>query len=519
MKVENSLKARFMSEVAADLPQKSSSGFSKAERRKMEEEMRIWKNAIESSINAIVIADLDGTITFVNRSFLRMWRYDDADEVIGVPVVKFWKMKGRYVEVLDAVVEKGGWRGELVGERKDRSLFDVQLSASMIENGGGEPRCMMASFIDVTERRQAEDELVRAKEYLQSIINSASEIIVSFDMKNRVSMWNNTVEIVTGYKKREVMGRSIARLTVFDDKREVLDNLESIRLGLKPGFDEFVLRTKNGTKRVIQTSGSVILDNNKQEIGVLLVGKDITKDRETHGKLLRGNSYIISDKNISSTLDLFIGLIRSNYKGLLITRASPEMIKSYFHPLDFQITLLNQETLGGFDNISDLDGLIARITEFSMKNTDSVILLDRIDYLITRYSFEKFINSLYQINSIIAKNGAILLVHVNPSFLDLRQRAILEEELQPLPHQKIESIQIEDELFQILKFIYEQNQKNALVSFNKINKEFSIVKSTTAKRLKKLEDKGLIFIKRQGRSKTPYVSEKGKTLLHKRQII
>ena len=43
------------------------------------------------------------------------------------------------------------------------------------------------------------------------------------------------------------------------------------------------------------------------------------------------------------------------------------------------------------------------------------------------------------------------------------------------------------------------------------------IKSTTSKRLRTLEAKGLVYIKKQGRSKTVHVSDKGKALLHKRQ--
>jgi len=151
-----------------------------------------------------------------------------------------------------------------------------------------------------------------------------------------------------------------------------------------------------------------------------------------------------------------------------------------------------------------------------MKHTNSVILLDRVDYLITRFSFERFAESLYQINSMVSENNSLLLLHLSPSVVDNRQMSIIEAELQPLPSQKIEDIQIEDELFAILKYIQEQNQNNAVVSFKKISKEFSLVKSTTAKRLGMLEDKGLVFIKKQGRLKTVHISKKGKILIHKR---
>ena len=146
-----------------------------------------------------------------------------------------------------------------------------------------------------------------------------------------------------------------------------------------------------------------------------------------------------------------------------------------------------------------------------------MILLDRVDYLLTRFSFEKFVETLYKINDTISESKSIFLLHLPPSIVDKRQMIIIENELHVLPEEDIKNIEIEDELFDILRFIYEQNKNNSMVSFKKIRQKFSIAYSTTAIKLKILVDKELIFVKKYGRFKTVYISEKGKSLLNKRQ--
>ena len=396
----------------------------------------------------------------------------------------------------DNVIKTGNWA--------DNDITLLRISSEILENA--------------LERKKAEEETIRTKEYLQNIINSASEIIIAFDKNNRVTTWNKTAELITGYKTRDIIGRPITKLTVFDKPQELLDAIKSIYNGHKRVIDEFILRTKHGTKRIIHPSYSTIKGGNEGSVGVVFVGKDITHERESHRKLLKGNSYLISDKNNKAAVDLFIDLTRLDYKGLFITRASPEMIKGLTLSSNMQVILLSQEKLGRFENISNLGDLAAKIKEFSLKNTNALILLDRIDYLLTCFSFEKFVKALYQISNIVSKNKSILLVHLVPSLLDIRQKTVIEGELQTLPSQKIDNIQIEDEFYDILKFVHEENQLNSLVSFKKISREFSIDKSTTAKRVRMLESKGLVSIKKQGRSKTVHILEKGNTLLHKRQI-
>ncbi|TKJ33155.1 hypothetical protein CEE39_04340 [bacterium (candidate division B38) B3_B38] len=149
------------------------------ERKRAEEAMRIKDSAIASSISAIAITDLEGNLTYVNNSFLKLWGYDSAEQVLGKPAVKFWQLEERASEVLKASPKKGSWVGELVAMRKDGSLFDVHLLASRVTDEAGKPICMMASFIDITERKRIEKEIKRKSQELESFVYT-----VSHDLKS-----------------------------------------------------------------------------------------------------------------------------------------------------------------------------------------------------------------------------------------------------------------------------------------------------------------------------------------------
>ena len=133
-------------------------------RKQVEEALRIKNSAIAASINAIAIADLEGNLTYVNDSFLKMWGYGDVKEVLGRPSVEFWQEGKEFEAIIATLRTSGGWMGECLARRKDSSTFYAQLSASMVKDEAGKPICMMGSFIDVTERKQAVEELKRAKE-------------------------------------------------------------------------------------------------------------------------------------------------------------------------------------------------------------------------------------------------------------------------------------------------------------------------------------------------------------------
>jgi predicted transcriptional regulator len=163
--------------------------------------------------------------------------------------------------------------------------------------------------------------------------------------------------------------------------------------------------------------------------------------------------------------------------------------------------------------------LLQKIKDICEKKKKAVILLERLDYLITKFSFEKVMDVLYEINDHITKNKCLLLLRIDPATIEKTQIALIENELQLLPSQKIEGLTIEDDVYDILRFIYEQNQNNAIVPIKKIMGRFKLAYSTVAKRLQVLETKGLIFTKKQGKSRTVTISDKGKTFIHKRLTV
>ena len=136
----------------------------------MAHESRMKDSAIESSIHAIAFADLDGNLVYVNESFLRMWRYEKEEDILGEPATSFWQAPAEASEVLEKLRNRGGWTGEMVALRKDSSLFTVQVSANMVIDEKGVPICMMGAFADITERKKMEEEIKKHREHLEELV-------------------------------------------------------------------------------------------------------------------------------------------------------------------------------------------------------------------------------------------------------------------------------------------------------------------------------------------------------------
>jgi PAS domain S-box-containing protein len=163
------------------------------ERRRTETDLRIVDIAMASSINGIAIADMEGRLTYVNAAFLRMWGYESEREVMQRPALEFWHKAERAKEVVYALQRQGGWIGELVGMRKDGTTFEVEAAATLVTDDEGRPIRMMASFIDITDRKRAEHERQRElirREKLHGALEMAGATCHEF---------NQPMQVISGY--------------------------------------------------------------------------------------------------------------------------------------------------------------------------------------------------------------------------------------------------------------------------------------------------------------------------------
>ncbi|MFV9644321.1 MAG: PAS domain S-box protein [Desulfobacterales bacterium] len=133
-----------------------------SERKQAVEELRIMESAILSSSNGFAFFDLEGKLTKVNDSFLKMWGYGNKNGILGKSVLAFMKEEREVSALLKALREEGGWIGEIIAIKNNGSLFDAQVSASMVKDVNGKPVCMMASFIDITDKKKLGEIMMRS---------------------------------------------------------------------------------------------------------------------------------------------------------------------------------------------------------------------------------------------------------------------------------------------------------------------------------------------------------------------
>lgn len=131
------------------------------ERKQAEAAIRKHLSALEAANDGMAILDHNLIYTYVNDAHAKIHGYAQAQELIG----KAWRISYTPQEfnrlnkdVLPIVMEKGVWRGETVGKRRDNSTYFEEMSLTLIETG--EYVCVVR---DITQRKESEEALRQAQ--------------------------------------------------------------------------------------------------------------------------------------------------------------------------------------------------------------------------------------------------------------------------------------------------------------------------------------------------------------------
>src|SRR5262249_3114540 len=113
-------------------------------RKRAEEQIQLLADALQSTQELVSVTDTENRVTFLNRAFLEAYGYTE-EEVMGKTPDFLYSSKnppGLCHQVFEQTLA-GGWAGEIINCRKNRSEFPLLLRTSLIKNRDGEPIGLM----------------------------------------------------------------------------------------------------------------------------------------------------------------------------------------------------------------------------------------------------------------------------------------------------------------------------------------------------------------------------------------
>jgi PAS domain S-box-containing protein len=244
----------------------------------------LWlKNtAVDSSSTGIIFLSPNGKLTYSNDAALKIWGWN-RKSFLGNYATKFAQSPDQVLDIFKIVHREGSWFGEIGTIRKDGSFNTVHLQASLIRNAESDPICIMCSFVDVTEKKHLEAQILIKDKAIEKSING----IVITDNKGNILYVNNAFYLMWGgVFPDEVIGKPISDFT---HSQNVVR--EIYRAGLISGkwFGELEVKKRDGSIFDVQGSMNIISDPDMDATYVLHSFIDITDRRYAERELKKYN--------------------------------------------------------------------------------------------------------------------------------------------------------------------------------------------------------------------------------------
>jgi PAS domain S-box-containing protein len=246
----------------------------------VEEARRLLAAIVESSDDAIISKDLNGTITVWNRGAERIFGYTAA-EAVGKPM--WMLMPAERVKEEEEILARIG-RGESVEHyetvriRKDGAKIYISVTLSAIRDGNG--TIIGASKIarDITERKIAEEDLRGQAQVLDS-----GQAFVC-DLKGRIVSWPSGAEKLYGFTSEQALGTLSHDLfrTGFPEPLEGIEK-KLFETGFWEG--ELVHRKCDGGSITVSSTRVLHRDRQGQPVRILETNIDITAHKQAEQRL------------------------------------------------------------------------------------------------------------------------------------------------------------------------------------------------------------------------------------------
>lgn len=257
--------------------------------QKSEEQIRLLLN---STAEAIYGLDVHGRCTFCNASFLSMMGYEKETDVLGMEMHQLTHhsrpdgspypveeclahqgfKEGKKCQVSDEVF----WRSDGTSIPVEYWSYPIHLDEQVIG--------VVITFIDITERKEAEEKLAAEKEQLAVTLRSIGDAVITTDIDGNVLLVNKVAEDLIGWSQSQARGRLLPEVfhVIDEQSRELLENPvnEVLQTGkvVELGRNA-ILVSRDGVEREIADSGAPIRDNKSRIVGVVLVFRDVTEQK------------------------------------------------------------------------------------------------------------------------------------------------------------------------------------------------------------------------------------------------
>jgi len=263
-------------------------------RKRAEEALRaseeLFRSYLEYAPDGVYMSDLEGNFLYGNRKCEEIIGYR-RNELIGRNFLELNILPenslNKAAQLLQANIEgKSTGPDEIELISKEGCLIPVEINTSVVQRMG--QGIVLAFVRDITERKQAEEELRESEEKYRNILENIEDGYFEVDRAGDFTFFNSSLCRILGYPREEMSGMNYKVLTDAENVKIVFQAFNEIYATGIPskGFEWEAIR-KDGTKKCIEVSVSLIVKPGEKPTRFRGIARDVTERKRAEEELQR----------------------------------------------------------------------------------------------------------------------------------------------------------------------------------------------------------------------------------------
>jgi len=253
-------------------------------------QLLLQTTALETAADAMMITDAKGVILWVNQAFVTTTGYTTEEAIGKTPrILKSGKQdEAFYRDFWKTITSGNTWRGEFANRRKDGSLcYDVH-TVTPVRDANGSITHFVGVMHDITERKRAEQELLKAHTRLQQLLEHSPAVIYALKVNGETVapyLVSENIVRLLGFQVIEVMSYGWWHRQLHPNDRELAVSSIGETLTHDVSRTEYRLRHRDGNYLWIEDNRRVIRDSFRQPSELVGVWSDISERKRVQDEL------------------------------------------------------------------------------------------------------------------------------------------------------------------------------------------------------------------------------------------
>jgi two-component system NtrC family sensor kinase len=359
----------------------------------------------------VFISSKEGRFLDVNPALLKMLGYQNKEEFLSLDLARDVYLKPEDRRRYTQIIEKKGKvvDYEVKWRRRDGHILYILLTSNVRYDANGNVLGYEGIVVDQTRRKNHENQIKEAHDFLDKIISCSPNAIMAMDMKGVIRLWNKSAEDIFGYPADRVVEKMTIQ-EIFSSKlaKKVMEMMRDEQYGGRGKLASYPLNFTRDDGELVEgnLSAGILYDEKGQELASVAIFVDLKERLRTERELSAARQHLLQSEKLAAMGRLTSQIAHELNNPLFGIMNTLELMKTEISPDNKRRRLLDM-SLSEIERLADM---LKKMLSFSKPDQDRRLEIDInqvIEELMLLYEKRFRENSIKVVLNLVENPGMI----------------------------------------------------------------------------------------------------------------